>query len=164
MYLIYKHTSPSGKSYIGQTNDYDRRCRDHQQPSSRCVKFRAAINKYGWDNFTHEILEESLTLLLANEQEEYWINFYDCVNSGYNLLNGGLNRTHAEETKVKFRLRRHSELTIEKIKNKSPRSKPIIIYDIQYQSINEAAKTLGMQSSVIWRGLKSGRKGFSYVK
>lgn len=36
IYLIYKHTSPSGKSYIGLTNNYQRRCREHKS-SNICI-------------------------------------------------------------------------------------------------------------------------------
>lgn len=55
-YIVYRHTSPSGKVYIGITS---------RQPEQRWLngngykdspKFYNAIKKYGWDNFNHEIL------------------------------------------------------------------------------------------------------------
>ena len=56
-FVIYMHTSPSGKSYIGQTNDYNTRCRRHKTDmKSGCPAFRDAIKKYGWDNFKWEII------------------------------------------------------------------------------------------------------------
>jgi predicted GIY-YIG superfamily endonuclease len=45
-YLIYKHTSPSSKSYIGQTKQYKRRCYEHQYYNG-CIAFKNAIKKYG---------------------------------------------------------------------------------------------------------------------
>jgi group I intron endonuclease len=102
LYCIYKHTSPSGKSYIGQTNDYDRRCREHQTRNS-CPVFKKAINKYWWDNFTHEILEENLTLYESNIRESYWILKDNTLSpNGYNLQSGGKNCEFSDETKKKL--------------------------------------------------------------
>ena len=95
MYLVYKHTSPSGKSYIGITGDYDKRCREHKSASgsskySQCRAFHAAIRKYGWDAFTHEILYSNLTIEQANHRETQLINEYGTLAPyGYNLCTGG---------------------------------------------------------------------------
>lgn len=62
-YVVYKHTSPSNKSYIGITSNYKLRCNQHKSKNSRCRLFSRAIQKHGWDNFTHEILEDNLTLI-----------------------------------------------------------------------------------------------------
>jgi hypothetical protein len=35
--------------------------------------FGKAIQKYGWENFSHEILAEKLTQSEANELEKYYI-------------------------------------------------------------------------------------------
>lgn len=164
-YVIYKHTSPSGKSYIGQTKDLVKRNSYHKCPLSGCVKFRAAILKYGWDNFTHEILEEGLTLEQSNDREEYWINYYNSINNGYNLRGGGLNRQHSPETKEKFKLRKIPCLAETKIKlqQSSPTARRISINGVEYPSITYAAKQLNVQYSVIWRGLKRGRIGYNYL-
>jgi group I intron endonuclease len=99
-YVVYKHTSPSGKSYIGLTNDYKRRCKDHQDiEKSYCRVFKTAIVKYGWDNFTHEILYENLTKEEAKILEgESILKFNSVVPNGYNLTLGGENCVHSEET------------------------------------------------------------------
>ena len=103
MYLVYKHTSPSGKSYIGQTCDYDRRCREHQVETNQCKAFAAAIKKYGWDNFTHEILYDGLTQEQANFREQQAVNEYKSVTPyGYNLQSGGEAKAHSEDTKIKM--------------------------------------------------------------
>lgn len=105
IYGIYKLTSPSGKVYIGQTyNLYKRFCTYRR---GRCKLQRHlynAIMKYGWENFTAEILfrsnyyngiKESL-----NHAETYFINLYDSINNGYNIRGGGGNNSISEETKL----------------------------------------------------------------
>ena len=92
MWCIYKHTNPiNNKSYIGQTSRDDPSIRWQNglgYQDSR--KFWQAILKYGWDIFTHEIIENDIpTLEKADEREVYWINYYDSVNNGYNISLGG---------------------------------------------------------------------------
>lgn len=93
-WCIYKHTNKiNGKCYIGQT------CRNlskrfgkngyNYAPYSQ-VKFYNAIQKYGWDNFDHEILESDIpTLEEAYEKEKYYIKLYDSFKNGYNATSGG---------------------------------------------------------------------------
>lgn len=103
-YLVYKHTSPSGKAYIGQTDNYNRRNIEHQAESSGCVAFKAAIDKYGWDSFIHEILISDLSLEHANLLEEQLISMHNTqVPNGYNLKPGGDNHHHNDVTKDKIR-------------------------------------------------------------
>jgi len=88
-HVVYKHTAPNGKSYIGITNHYIRRCRQHQKEAV-CSIFHRAINKYGWENFTHEFLATGLTLESANHFEEFYIRTHATVSpNGYNLESGG---------------------------------------------------------------------------
>ena len=54
------------------------------------TKFGKAIKKYGWDNFTHEIIETNIqTLEDAKEREIYWIDYFDSYKNGYNSTIGG---------------------------------------------------------------------------
>ena len=120
IYLIYKHTSPSGKSYIGQTKDYDRRCWQHQTEHSKCRAFSAAIKKYGWDNFTHEMLVENITEDEANTLEVFYIKEYQAFGpNGYNLTSGGNACVMSDETKSKISIaamgRSHSDETKAKL-------------------------------------------------
>ena len=88
-YCIYKHTLPNQKVYIGQTCDISHRWRASSYVGNSF--FYNAIQKYGWENITHEILENNLTLDEANEREKYYIALYQATNSkyGYNLRIGG---------------------------------------------------------------------------
>ena len=49
-----------------------------------------AIQKYGWKNFTVEIVEECTSLEQLNKREIFWIAAFDSkVPNGYNLTDGG---------------------------------------------------------------------------
>ena len=103
-YLIYKHTSPSGKAYIGQTNNLKRRNKLHKY-STGCTVFSSAIKKYGFDNFKHEILASNLTIEEANKLECEFISEHNTIYpNGYNLMSGGMNSTHSEKTKQTIRI------------------------------------------------------------
>ena len=90
IYRIVNKTNQ--KSYIGQSvnikmrlgqhfrNAYNSNTHTYNYPVSR------AIRKYGKENFDFEILEicdlENLTT-----KEQYWIDYYDAINNGYNQEN-----------------------------------------------------------------------------
>ena len=58
MGYIYILTSPSGKSYVGQTTrDIEERFGEHQEPTSACSAIRNAIQYYGWDRFIADYYE-----------------------------------------------------------------------------------------------------------
>lgn len=102
-YLIYKHTSPSGKSYIGQTNNIARRNNSHQS-SPHCTAFSLAIKKYGWNSFNHEILIDNLSGEDANDWEKFYIFIENTISpSGYNLQFGGDNHKCSEETRLRIK-------------------------------------------------------------
>jgi group I intron endonuclease len=91
-YLVYKHISPSNKAYIGITNNYSKRSRQHQQLAAKGegFAFHAAIRKYGWDKFKHEIIVENISKEEARLIEVLMIkelNTY--APNGYNLTIGG---------------------------------------------------------------------------
>ncbi len=122
LYCIYIHTSPSGKSYIGLTKRLKIRERQHQT-TNKCPAFRNAIDKYGWNNFIHEILEENLTLEEANIFEELYIAEYNTLSPyGYNLKSGGLNNRYSEETCQKIREANIGTIRTEESKRKQSES------------------------------------------
>lgn len=104
-WAIYKHTLLAedsehyGWSYIGQTSKANpaRRWGKDGNGYQASSFFYAEIQKYGWEAFSHEILEDLiLTQADANKAEQYWIAYYrtfvgftDC--KGYNLTPGGNN-------------------------------------------------------------------------
>jgi group I intron endonuclease len=104
-YCVYKHTSPSGKVYIGITKrDPTKRWCNGKGYRSQRVFFRA-IQKYGWNNFEHEILYTGLSKVDAEEKEVELIAEHRCTDRrfGYNVENGGnCGEKHSEETKMKI--------------------------------------------------------------
>lgn len=90
-WTVYKHTSPSGKVYIGITG---------RKPEIRWSNghgyvgndyFTKAIQKYGWNSFMHEILATGLSKEEAERMEIDLIAQYDSTNEskGYNISFGG---------------------------------------------------------------------------
>lgn len=141
-YLIYKFTSPSGKSYIGQTNRLKRRIVEHQSIRSECSGLSRAIQKYGWDNFIIEIIADNLSLEDANILEVYYINEHNTLSPyGYNLKNGGLNYSILPETKLKMsQSHKGIKFTDDHKQNISNSLKGRIFTDEHKQNISNACK------------------------
>ena len=88
-YVVYKHTAPNGKSYIGITNNYEKRCYQHQKENS-CRAFYDAIQTFGFNNFQHEILVDNLLKEDALKIEKQLIKKHNTIYpNGFNLKCGG---------------------------------------------------------------------------
>ncbi len=90
-YKVYCHISPSNKIYIGITQQGVNKRWQNGKGYKGNQYFYRAIQKYGWDNFQHEILFENLTKQEAEKKEIELIKKYDStnINKGYNILEGG---------------------------------------------------------------------------
>lgn len=103
-YCVYRHIAPNGKMYVGIT------C---QQPKNRWKNgngyqnqpyFFNAIQKYGWDNFKHEVLLDGLSVKEATLAEQIFIHYWKLSehDNGYNIESGGLNNyVVSDETRLK---------------------------------------------------------------
>lgn len=114
-FVVYCHTNKiNGKRYIGITSqELNQRFRNGKGYKSS-PHFDHAIQKYGWDNFEHEILFSGLTESDAKEKEIELIKKYHTTNSlfGYNITPGGegysgkdnpwYGKHHSEESKRKM--------------------------------------------------------------
>lgn len=98
MALIYKITNKiNNQSYIGKTiRPLSIRYKEHQKDCVKYLKNKKntiplynAVNVYGWDNFTIEIIEENIPEEKINEKEQYYINYFDSYYNGYNATFGG---------------------------------------------------------------------------
>jgi len=97
------------KSYIGYTNNLEKRIYHHLRYLNGKTILSKAITKYGGDNFILKILECPLKSDLQ-QREKYWIKFYNTNNNGYNLTSGGdggitygrLGKKWSEEDKKKL--------------------------------------------------------------
>lgn len=106
MFYIYMHTSPSGKKYIGQTcQRLNRRWRNGIGYKKNPYFWRA-IQKYGWDNFKHDVIFQCESLEEANRTEEWLIAMHRTNDPefGYNISAGADGKgCVAESTKALLR-------------------------------------------------------------
>ena len=95
----------NGKSYVGQTQ---RRLEEriYEHCHRKALYIDAVICKYGWENFTIEVIELCPVELL-NEREIFWIQKLNSkVPNGYNLTDGGEGCIgFTEETRAKMSAR-----------------------------------------------------------
>lgn len=68
-YKVYCHISPNNKVYIGITQQEPKQRWQGGKGYKENQYFYRAIQKYGWDNFQHEILFENLTKQEAEKKE-----------------------------------------------------------------------------------------------
>lgn len=133
-YKVYVHISPYGKRYYGITGEsnVNKRWKNGKGYKNN-NHFWNSICKYGWDNFTHEILFDNLTEEEAKLLEQMYIALYDTrnPNCGYNYTKGGDdNPMNNEEIREKV-----VELCGKKIY--------IIELDMYFDSVTEASKIIG---------------------
>lgn len=90
-YCVYMHTSPSGKVYIGITSRKPNRRWNNGNGYKNNRHFTAAIQKYGWDSFRHDILIDGLTKDEAMVEEQRFIKEFNATDRefGYNQTTGG---------------------------------------------------------------------------
>lgn len=86
---IYKITNiQNNKVYIGQTiRPIQDRFHRHINDALNNIldtHFARAIRKYGKDNFIIEQIDQAQTQDELNKKEQYWIQYYNSVQNGYN--------------------------------------------------------------------------------
>lgn len=120
-YIVYKHTSPSNKVYIGITGfDPSYRWLKNGKGYKRQTVFFNAIIKYGWINFKHDILFKNLSEEDALDKEEMLIRQYKSYDRrfGYNVsLRGSMSPTDNTNSK-RQNIRRKEVLPIPQWKNR----------------------------------------------
>lgn len=102
---IYKITSPSGKIYIGQSVNCEKRSKDYKM--LRCKSQRKlyhSLKKYGWEAHVFEIIKEC-SIEELNTLEKYYVDLYKSFESkhGLNLKDGGGNVAKASKETLKLR-------------------------------------------------------------
>ena len=92
-YCIYKiENKINGKVYIGQAKNFNLRMNSHRHSvnSGKNYYLYNAIRKYGWDNFTAEVIKDNIPKRHIAANERYYIRMYNCMSpNGYNLTSGG---------------------------------------------------------------------------
>ena len=82
----------NGKAYIGQSIHIERRWQEHCRPSSRSL-IGKAIQKYGKEHFTFQILEECEEERLDELEEKYISEHDSVVPNGYNIETASKGKT-----------------------------------------------------------------------
>lgn len=156
-WCVYAHVSPSGKRYIGIT------C---QKPSERWKNgkgyiespyFYKAIQKYGWNNFSHTILKDNLTEQEAKQMEIALIAEFDSTNrnKGYNISKGGDGVSGVRRYGVEnsFYGKHHSDETKRLLSD--TKGVPVCQFDLdmnfveEYRSAKSASAQTGIHQSMI---------------
>ena len=144
--IVYKLTnSVNGKAYVGQTTRSmkERWC---NHCSSSKLKHRsalkAAIDKYGKNSFSIEIIDTASSLNELNEKEIKWIKELNTISpNGYNLDGGGNNKNVHPATRKKLSLAQNgNRYKMSKIgcKNISEGKKGIKFTDEHKKSLSNA--------------------------
>jgi hypothetical protein len=90
--IIYRAKNKiNGKVYIGQTvNTLDIRIAAHIKSSQiGKSKFHKALKSYGCENFDWDVLHTAKTKNELNENEIKYIQEYNSIENGYNMVEGG---------------------------------------------------------------------------
>ena len=129
---IYKITNiQNNKVYIGQTiRPIKERFHRHINDAMNNIldtHFARAIRKYGKNNFIIEEIDNANSQDELNKKEQYWIQYYNSVNEGYNETDaiskcGGntyQSKTEKEMEDIKEKIRQT------KLGNKNPMAKKI---------------------------------------
>lgn len=162
-FVVYCLTNcKNNKRYIGITNKVRQRINQHVVSYNKGSKqyIHKALNHYGVDNFTFEILEIVDSREKLNLREVYYIKKYNTTDLklGYNLTYGGKSKGS----------------TPENTKNKITASKKVKVgqYDLQgnllkiFNSVKEAERQLNIPDTDIHRCCNKqwSRKGFMFSK
>lgn len=119
-WIVYKHTAPNGKVYIGITSQSCNKRWRSGKGYKHNQHFSSAIKEFGWDNIRHEVLYENITQEEAQRIEIELISEYKSYNGdfGYNIERGGLlHDSTSEETKQKLSQANKGKFTGEKHPN-----------------------------------------------
>jgi group I intron endonuclease len=162
---IYKITSPSGRIYIGQSIDIERRWTKYLgEHCKNQIKLYCSFKKYGVEAHVFEVIEECEVEHL-NIKERYWQDFYKCMEGGLNCL---LTQTDekpkilSKETKQKIRLsslgKKMSEEACRKIgylsSNRSPETKKKIGDAHRGGKSKQAKKLIDTKTNIIYSCMK----------
>lgn len=185
-YCVYCHTNKiNGKKYVGITK---------QKPEKRWGNghnyvdneyFYRAIKKYGWEEFSHDILFTNLSKEEAIAKEIELISKWSLTSrdKGYNIQNGGEGADAiSDESKLKISIAKKGhklseetkrKMSLSRMGNKHFASIPVAQYDdfgnklAEFTNSREAERVTGVESRNIRSCLAGKRQhagGFVWKK
>lgn len=157
-YTLYKHTNLiNGKMYFGLTkNTIEERAKKNGSAYKQCTYFYNAIQKYGWDNFSHEVVAELLPKDQASFYERTMIKYYRTNERefGYNIQPGGLHAGGMSPEGFERFISASMEANKKAVVSFSREGKRLK----EFPSITEAALFYGVSDSGIEAALSQGNK------
>lgn len=165
IYTIYRFTNRvNGKVYIGYTSQTpERRYQSHTTTKLK-HKLHQAFDEYGLDNFAFDVIYQSKdgdhTL---NVMEQYFIDEYDSIRCGYNMVSGGsaafAGMSHSEETKRLMSEKRKGCQQSEehKAKKAAAKSRPITLDGVTYPSFKKASEALSIATPTLRYRIAKGK-------
>lgn len=157
-YTLYKHTNLiNGKIYFGLTkNTIEERAKKNGRAYKQCTYFYNAIQKYGWDNFSHEVVAELLPKDQASFYERTMIKYYRTNERefGYNIQPGGLHAGGMSPEGFERFISASMEANKKAVVSFSRDGKRLK----EFPSITEAALFYGVSDSGIEAALSQGNK------
>lgn len=165
MYYIYCYTNKINQhKYVGQTNNYQRRVREHrscalnEKASSYEDLIHKKMREYGEDNFEISVLEVLYTedIEEVNQREMYWIEKLNtfCKNGkGYNMNIGGGRRGYSSIL---------TDKEIQEVKDKIKQG--ITYFDIEHEYNISAAFISSINQGVYFHDEKETYPLYKYYK
>lgn len=103
--VIYKITNPSNHSYVGKTEDWNRRYKRYKSLDTKGQpSLHKSFLKYKFENHRFEILMQNVPKCYLSQMEIWWIAKLNTFNNGLNCTIGGDGGSHfhRKETKQKI--------------------------------------------------------------
>ena len=166
---IYKFTSPTGRVYIGSSNDIDNRYSYYKTTNApKQTLLNRSFKKYGFDNHIFEIVEECSPEIRLDRERHYG-ELYNSLSDfgGLNLILPKIGEkpfAYSKELRAKFseiaKNRKYTPETIEKFRKakqgvytggKHPQAKLVMHteYGIFYDCVKDAAEQNGITRSLL---------------
>jgi hypothetical protein len=185
-YCVYCHTNKiNGKKYVGITKQKPEKRWGNGCNYTANEYFYNAIKKYGWEEFSHEILFTGLTKTDAQNKEVELISKWQLNdrNKGYNIQKGGEGvDSVSDETRLKIsKAKKGQRMSVESRLKMSIsrtgkghfRSVPVAQYDdngnklAEFSNSREAERATGIESRNIRKCISGERQhagGFVWKK
>lgn len=181
-FLIYKHTNRiNNKVYIGITSQNpEKRWKNNGYGYKNQPKFYNAILKYGWDNFSHEVINDNLSEEECMELEIKLIEEYNSINNGYNQRVGGISVPKYATIENKLRLSeshkgqecpmKGKKHTLESLEKMSARKRKTVIginiftkETVSFKSTKLAGEAMGLANGSGIAACAGKRKGIKSI-
>ena len=142
---VYKiENNINHKIYIGQTNNLERRIKEHRHDKRMNHPIYNAIHKYGWENFSVETLYFGEDY---NTKEKEYIKLYRSNEKefGYNIQNGGQDSSGENNPRSKL-TQQQVDLLMKDLKETN------VEFDKLAEKYNVSIKTIrNVNTGIAWR-------------